>query len=157
MATLNNVSYKSGSSGVDFATAAALHDAAIWVYVSHANVPTNTRNSCWDALSGATFVKRSIKWEWNWYWPVVTSAEYDVYVRPTTLTGGPLFNMHDISVANFVKNTTVDPATGFDYGGSHSETPTLSNTISSRATSNYYGLYIVAKFDVANGFQYKDW
>jgi hypothetical protein len=59
-------------------------------------------------------------------------------------------------VGNYVKTTTVAPSVGYEYGGTHALTPTLDNTIRFRGTSNDYGHWIIAKFDVTNGFQYLD-
>jgi len=152
-----NVFYKYGSSAIDYPTAAAIHDAMAWAAVSTAPVPNNTRNNCWQAQAvGGSFWKQSIKWVWSWSTWGVSSAEFDVYVRPNQLTGGPVYNMHTANVANYVKNITVAPSTGFEYGGTHALTPTLNNTIWFRATSNWYGLYLVVKFDVSGGFDYYD-
>lgn len=152
-----NVWYKYGLSAIDFPTAAAIHDAMAWALVSTAPVPNNTRVACWQAYSaGGSHWKQSIKWKWTFNGWIPTAAEFDNYVQPFTLIGGPVYNMHTAGVGNYVQTTTINPSLGYEYGGTHALTPTFDNSIRFRGTSNDYGHWIIAKLDITNGFQYLD-
>jgi len=118
------------------------YDEASWLPIS-----INARYRTWAFDYG---IKRSSKFR-----IMLTNGnetlnfDFDLYVTPTILTAGPVFNLHTINVLNKVlTETDLIAPTDFYYGGDHSESPTFLNTL--------YGgqMFYILKFDIDAGFDF---